>query len=75
MKWERNFNNLVGTTSYPQKFDDLKDIITYIIDFFSGSTMILDTRELNLKYMFQRKRKLILIISRGFSRTGICINF
>ena len=31
MKWEHNFSNLVGTSSYPEEFDDLKDIIIFSI--------------------------------------------
>jgi hypothetical protein len=36
--------------------------------------MILNAREWILEYTFQRKRKLILIINRGFSKTVIGIN-
>jgi hypothetical protein len=46
-----------------------------IFNVFSGSTMILNTREWILEYMFQRKRKLILIINRGFSKTVIALIF
>jgi hypothetical protein len=31
MKWEHNFNILVGTSSKAKEFDDLKDIITFSI--------------------------------------------
>ena len=31
MKWERNFNNLVGTLPLPKEFNDLKDIIILAI--------------------------------------------
>jgi hypothetical protein len=31
MKWEHNFNKLVGTLSLPKEFDYLKDIILFAV--------------------------------------------
>jgi len=31
MKWEHNFNILVGTSSYPKELDYLKDIIIFSV--------------------------------------------
>jgi hypothetical protein len=41
MKWEHNINNLVGNSSLPKEFDDLKDIIKFSIPLVAEQYLML----------------------------------